>query len=63
MTFEIDSDILSLDRDASLSLNIHRVQVLRLHQPWIHRSSDLKDPVRQRRLSVVDVANNGKIPD
>ncbi|CDC62825.1 putative uncharacterized protein [Clostridium sp. CAG:448] len=52
-----------LDRDASLSLQIHIVQKLFLHLPLGHRLGCLHDPVRQRGLSVIDMCNNREIPN
>ncbi len=54
---------LGLDRDAPLPLDIHIVQHLRLHFPLRQGAGQLNDPVRQRRLAVVNVGNDTKISD
>jgi hypothetical protein len=51
-------DVLGLDRDAPLALDVHRVEVLRLHVPHLHGAGDLEDAVGQRRLAVVDVGDD-----
>ena len=56
----VDSDVLGLDRDAALTLDVHRVEVLRAHQARVDRAGDLEDAVRQRRLAVVDVRNDAR---
>ena len=52
-----------LDGDAPLLLQVHVVQELGLHLPLGDRPTQLNEPVRQRRLAVVDVGNDGKISD
>ena len=53
-----EPDVLSLDRDAPLPLEIHRVEVLRPHVPGIDRPTELENPVRERGLAVVDVGDD-----
>ena len=50
-----------LDGDAPLPLQVHIVQQLICHLPLGYRAAGLQQPVRQRRLAVVDVGDNGKI--
>ena len=51
-----------LDGDAPLSLQLHVVENLVLHLPGFHRLAFLQQPVRQGRLSVVNMGNDRKIP-
>ena len=50
-----------LDRDATLLLEIHRVQHLVLHLPLRDGMGGLEQPVGQRRLAVVDVGDDAEI--
>jgi hypothetical protein len=59
----VDADVLGLDRDAAFALEVHRVEVLRLHVARLDRAGDLEDAVGQRRLAVVDVSDDREIPD
>jgi hypothetical protein len=52
---------LALDRDPALALDVHPVEVLRSHLPRIDHPGDLQHPVRQRRLSVVDVGDDAEV--
>ena len=54
---------MSLDRDAPFALEIHAVEHLRGHFPSLERTGDLEETVGERRLSMVDVRNYGKVPD
>ena len=58
-----DPDVLGLDGDAPLPLDVHGVEVLLAHEPGVDRAGDLEDAVRQRRLAVVDVADDGEVAD
>ena len=44
----IHPNVLSLNRDAALTLQVHRVEVLRLHVTRLHRPRDLEDAIAQR---------------
>ncbi len=59
----LHSDVLSLDGDAALTLDIHRVEILRAHETRINGPGDLQDPIRERGLAVVDVRNDAQIAD
>ncbi len=50
-----------LDGDAALALQVHVVQDLRLHLAACHRAGQLQQTVAQRRLSVVDVGDDGEV--
>ena len=54
----VDPDVLGLDRDATLTFDVHRVEILRAHEPRIDGARDLQDPVRQRGLAVIDVRDD-----
>ena len=59
----VDPHVLGLDRDAALALDVHRVEVLLAHVPGVDRVGELEDAVRERRLAVVDVADDGEVAD
>ena len=59
----VHPDVLRLDRDAALALDVHRVEVLLAHFPRVDRAGELEDAVRERRLAVVDVTDDGEVPD
>ena len=52
---------LRLDRDATLALDVHRVQHLGFHLAVRTGPATLNDPIRERALAVVDVGNDGKL--
>src|SRR5262245_55115751 len=52
-----------LDGDAALALEIHRVEHLRFHLAGLKRAGDLEKPVGERRFAVIDVRDDGEIPD
>ena len=54
---------LRLDRDAALALEVHRVQHLRLHFAVGQAAAALDQAIRQRRLAMVDVRDDGKVAD
>jgi hypothetical protein len=54
---------LRLDRDAALALQIHGVEQLGTHRPRVDGLGELQDPVRQRRLAVVDVGDDREVAD
>ena len=56
-------DRLGFDRNPALPLKLHIVQHLRLHLPLGQKPRHLNDPVRQCRLSVVNMRDNAKIAD
>ena len=53
----------ALDRDAALALDIHRVEKLRLHVALLNRASELEDAIRDGGLAMVDVSDDGEVPD
>jgi hypothetical protein len=52
-----------LDRDAALALEIHRVEHLRFHLTGLKGPGELEEPIGKGRLSVIDMGDNGEIPD
>ena len=54
---------LCLDRDPSLTLQIHIVQDLSLHLPARQQSRHLDDAVRQSGFPVINMCNDAKISD
>jgi len=59
----IERDGAGLDRDAALALQVHVVEDLVLHLARRNGVALFKQPIRQRRLAVVDVRDDGKISD
>ncbi len=57
----VERDGLRLDRDATLALEVHRVQHLFLHLARLETPAGLYQAVGQRRLAVVDVRNDREI--
>src|SRR3989338_5160867 len=54
---------LHLDGNATLALKLHRVEHLFLHLARLDRMRDLKHTVGERRLPMVNVSDNRKIPN
>ena len=52
-----------LDGDAALALKIHIVKDLLGHFALLHRAAQLDEPVGQRGFAVVNVRDDGEIPD
>jgi hypothetical protein len=52
-----------LDGDAPLALEVHVIEHLVDHVAIGDRLRELKDAVRQRRLAMVDVGNDGEVAD
>ena len=61
--FVLNPNRVRFDSNATLFFDIHRIQHLRFHIPLGHSASGLDKTVRQRRFTVVDVGNNGKVAD
>jgi len=51
-----------LDGDPAFTFKVHRVEQLLLHVPVRDGPGAIQQAVRQRRLAVVDVGNDAKIP-
>ena len=54
---------LALDRDATLTLDVHPVEILRTHLPRINHAGDLQHPVGQGRLAMVDMRDDAEVAD
>ena len=54
---------IQLDRDPSFPFQIKRIQDLILHLSFRYGLRQFQDPVGKRRLAVVDMCNDGEIPD
>ena len=63
VTLPIHANVLRLDGDATLSLEIHGVEVLSLHVARLNRTCHLKDAVGEGRLAMVNVGNDREIAD
>jgi hypothetical protein len=54
---------LALDRDATLALDVHPVEVLRPRGTLVDDPGELQHAVGERRLAVVDVRDDAEVPD
>src|SRR6476660_4918079 len=54
-------DALGFDGDAALALEIHGVEHLLVHFALRKRAGHLQQPVRERRLAMIDVRDDAKI--
>ncbi len=52
---------MGLDGDAAFALQIHRIEQLRLHVARGDGARAMEEPIRQRRLAVVNVGNDAEI--
>jgi hypothetical protein len=59
----MDADRLGLDGDPALALELHRVEQLVAHLALGDGVGQLEDPVRERRLPVVDVGDDREVAD
>jgi hypothetical protein len=59
----IERDGMGLDRDATLALEVHRIEHLRGHFTLGETAADLDEAVSQCRLAVVDMGDDGKVAD
>ena len=55
--------ILRLDRDPSLALDVHPVEVLSSHRPLVDDTGELQHPISQRGLAVVDMGDDAEVPN
>ncbi len=53
---------LTFDSDAALTLDIHRIKQLILHIARRDGAGLLKNPVRQSRLTMIDMRDYGEVP-
>jgi len=59
----LQSDALELDRDASLPLDIHGIEVLGPHLPGVDGSTELEETVCQSRLPVIDMGDDAEVAE
>jgi hypothetical protein len=59
----VDAHGAGLDGDPLLALEVHRVEHLRGHEALVDGVRHLQQPVRERRLSVVDVRDDAEVAD
>ena len=59
----LEADGPGLDRDPLLPLQVHRVEDLARHLPGIDRVGRLEEPVRERRLAVIDVGDDREVAE
>jgi len=59
----VEVNALELDRDTALTLNIHRVEVLRSHLTRVDRTTQLEQAIRECGLAVIDVGNDAEVSD
>ena len=59
----IERDALRLDGDAALFFQIHRVEHLLGHFTRLQSAANLDQTIRQRRLAVINVRDDGEIAD
>ena len=59
----IQTDGAGFDGDAPFPLQIHIIQDLVFHLPLFHRAAQFNNAVRQRTLAVVNMGDDGKIPN
>src|SRR5258708_20258014 len=60
---ERERDALRFDGDASFTLQIHRVEHLRLHFPGFETAAFLNESISQSRFAVINMSNDGKVAD
>ncbi len=53
-----EANVLSLDGDAALTFEIHRVEVLRPHVAGVDRAGEFQDPVGEGGFAVVDMSDD-----
>jgi hypothetical protein len=54
---------LRLDGDAALALDVHGIEHLLLHLAHFEPAGELDQPVGERRLSVIDMRDDGEVTD
>ena len=59
----VQADRVRLDRDAALALEVHGVEHLGLHLAGLECAGQLEESIRQRRLAMIDVRDDGEIAD
>ena len=60
-TLPVHSYVLRLDGDATLALEVHRIEVLGSHVSSVDSPGELEDAVGKGGLAVINVRNDRKI--
>src|SRR5690625_1146602 len=63
MALPAEANRLQFDRDPTLTLEVHTVEILIAHRAFIDRASDLEQTIAERRLSMVDVGDHAERTD
>ena len=63
MILVLKADTLELDRDAPLSFDIHRIEILGPHLSGIDSAAQFEQAVRQGGLAMIDVSNDAEVAD
>ena len=63
VAFPVHANVLGLNGDATLSLEIHGIEILSLHVARLNRACHLEDAVGEGRLAMVNVGNDREIAD
>jgi small subunit ribosomal protein S20 len=63
VSLPVNTHVLSLNRDATLTLKIHRIKVLSPHITHFNGVSHLQNAVRQGRFAVINMGNDRKVAD
>ena len=61
--FVVELDGLRLDRDATLALEVHRVEHLILRLARGDRAARFEDPIGERGFAVIDVRDDREVTD
>ena len=61
--FVVEADGVGFDGDATLSFQVHRVEDLRHHFTLLKRAGYFEQTVGKRALAVIDVGDDGEVPD
>ena len=59
----VQRDAVGLDGDTTLTLEVHRIQYLSGHFALGQATAHLDETIRQSRLAVIDMGNDGEIAD
>ncbi len=54
---------MAFDGNPAFTFEVHRIQELILHLALLYRMGGFEEAIGERRLSVVDVGNDTKVPD
>ena len=63
LRLEMQRHALRLDGDAAFAFDVHGIQYLTGHFPLRQAAAQLDEAVRQRGFAMVDMGDDGEIPD